>query len=194
MRSTAGGQRHATSGSIVPDWTRRSAAVTERPPRPGAGGRSFLTLFGLSTPARPRTMGDPANGPWEKDQLMRTPKFLPGILLSVLGAAVMLPLADAADLGAMVGVVRDRAGVPVAQATVTAVRVDGSGIRATVSGSDGVYSFADVPAGTWSVTSEIAGYPTTTVPSLAVTAGKATRYDLVMNAVGATTPAVAAAG
>ncbi len=124
---------------------------------------------------------------------MRTPKFLPGILLSVLGAAAMLPVADAADLGAMVGVVRDRAGVPVAQATVTAVRVDGSGIRATVSGSDGVYSFADVPAGTWSVTSEIAGYPTTTVPSLAVSAGKATRYDLVMNAVGAATPAVAAA-
>jgi hypothetical protein len=134
-----------------------------------------------------------AFAPGKRIKLMRTPKFLPGILLSVLGAGLMLPVADATDLGAIVGVVRDRAGVPVAQATVTAVRVDGSGIRATVSGSDGVYSFADVPAGTWSVTSEFAGYPTTTVPSLAVIARKATRYDLVMNAVGAATAPVAAA-
>jgi hypothetical protein len=134
-----------------------------------------------------------AFAPGKRIKLMRTPTFLPGILLSVLGAGLMLPVAAATDLGAIVGVVRDRAGVPVAQATVTAVRVDGSGIRATVSGSDGVYSFADVPAGTWSVTSEFAGYPTATVPSLAVIAGKATRYDLVMNAVGAATAPVAAA-
>jgi hypothetical protein len=134
-----------------------------------------------------------AFAPGKRIKLMRTPTFLPGILLSVLGAGLMLPVAAATDLGAIVGVVRDRAGAPVAQATVTAVRVDGSGIRATVSGSDGVYSFADVPAGTWSVTSEFAGYPTTTVPSLAVIARKATRYDLVMNAVGAATAPVAAA-
>ena len=102
---------------------------------------------------------------------MRKPKRLPGMLMSVIGAAVMLPTAQAAQFGAIVGMVRDAAAVPVAQATVTAVRVDGSGTRATLSGSDGVYSFADMAPGAWSVSAELDGYPQATTPALVVVAG-----------------------
>jgi hypothetical protein len=50
-----------------------------------------------------------------------------------------------------------------------------------VSGSDGVYSFADLAPGAWSLTAEVDGYPDATVPSLQVAASKATRRDVVMN-------------
>jgi hypothetical protein len=127
---------------------------------------------------------------------MRMPRYLRKMLLVALAGALLLPAAFAAELGAIVGVVTNAAGAPVARATVTAVRTDGNGIRATVSGSDGVYSFADLPPGAWSVTAELAGAPPVTAQSLAVTSGKATRHDLVMNvAVQAAPagPAVAAA-
>jgi hypothetical protein len=123
---------------------------------------------------------------------MRTPKSLQGLLVSVMIAGALLPTAAwAVDLGAIVGLVTNAAGAAVAHATVTAQRVDGSAIRATISGSDGVYSFADLPPGTWSVTAQSDGYPVVTVPALVVVAGKATRTDLVMNVPAPPAPAVA---
>ena len=135
---------------------------------------------------------------------MTIQQCLRGAVLSVLAAGAVLPAARAAEpapavngneaYGAIVGVVTNAAKLPVARATVTAVRRDGSGIRATVSASDGTYSFADLPPGSWSVTSEVDGQPAVTVPPLAVLANKATRYDIVMTtAAGAAAPAVAAA-
>jgi len=85
-----------------------------------------------------------------------------------------------APLGAIVGMVKSAGGTPVPQATVTAMRVDGSGTRATISGSDGVYSFADVPPGQWAIRCEAEGTSVTS-PSVSVTAGKAARTDLVLN-------------
>ncbi len=99
----------------------------------------------------------------------------------MLATALMLPLAHAAQPGAIVGVVTNSAKLPVAGVTVTAVRADGEAIRATVSGSDGVYSFADLPPGAWSLTLDAAGYPQVAVPALQVLASKATRRDVVMN-------------
>ncbi len=106
-------------------------------------------------------------------------------------ASAQEPATAKVALGAIVGVVTDAANRPVARATVTAVRVNGSGIRATVSGSDGVYSFADMPEGNWSITAELEGYPSTAARALVVIAGKATRHDLVMN-VAAAPPAIVA--
>ncbi|MEA3150521.1 MAG: hypothetical protein QOD56_1460, partial [Gammaproteobacteria bacterium] len=83
--------------------------------------------------------------------------------------------------GAIVGVVKNGANSPVAGATVTAMRVDGSGIHATVSASDGVYSFSDLVPGTWSVTAQVDGYPDVTLPSVTVVGAKASRSDIVMN-------------
>jgi hypothetical protein len=121
---------------------------------------------------------------------MRTPRWPQGLLIAALVAAVLPCAAYAAELGAIVGLVTNPAGTPVAHATVTAVRADGGAIRATISGSDGVYSFADLPAGSWSVTVEVPGAPSVTGPALLVAAGKSTRSDLVMNIV----PAVPAPG
>ncbi len=94
--------------------------------------------------------------------------------------------------GAIVGIVTNPAKVPIAGATVTAARLDGSGIRATVSGSDGVYSFADVTPGAWSIAVEVEGYPEAGVPSLQVVASKASRHDVVMNIPAAAAVAAAA--
>ncbi|MBV8878100.1 MAG: TonB-dependent receptor [Gammaproteobacteria bacterium] len=127
---------------------------------------------------------------------MRMPQRLVGVLPAVVAAAAMLPAAHAADLGAIVGRLTTAAGAPVAYATVTATRSDGAAIRATLSGGDGVYSFGDLPAGTWTVTVQVEGLPTVSTPALSVVTGKATRSDLVMNAVPAAVappPAVAAA-
>jgi len=119
------------------------------------------------------------------------------LVLGLLTLAFALaPPVQAAEpaVGAIVGLVSNADKAPVAHATVTAVRSDGGAVRATLTGTDGVYSFGDLPPGAWKITAEVEGYPTVTVPSLVVVAGKATRHDLVMNvAVAPAAPAVAAA-
>jgi hypothetical protein len=134
---------------------------------------------------------------------MKSGKCLQSIVLSLASIVATVPLvqaeepatlAAAVSFGTIVGVVTNTAKVPVGGATVTAVRA-GGGIRSTVSGSDGVYSFADLPPGVWSLSVQVDGYPEASVPSLQVVASKATRRDLVMNgpaAVPAVTPSVAA--
>jgi hypothetical protein len=114
------------------------------------------------------------------------------LLISAVLTGVALPTVRAAEStspGTIVGIVTNSANLPVARATVTATKVGGGGIRATISGSDGVYSFPDLPPGTWSLTAQLNGYPEVAVPALTVAANKATRYDIVM----AAAPAVAAA-
>jgi hypothetical protein len=121
---------------------------------------------------------------------MKIRKHLQGFLISVVSACATLPAAGAeqstapvvkVSTGAIVGIVMNAAKLAVAGATVTAVRVDGGGIRATVSGSDGVYSFADLTPGAWSITVEVDGYPQASIPSLQVVASHASRHDIVMN-------------
>src|SRR5216683_64591 len=109
---------------------------------------------------------------------MTIQQCLRGALLCALAPVAVLPAAQAAEpappatgstkeaYGAIVGVVTNAAKLPVASATVTAVRRDGGGIRATVSASDGTYSFADLPPGSWAITSEVEGYPEVAAPPL----------------------------
>jgi hypothetical protein len=128
---------------------------------------------------------------------MRWPmKWIPATALIVL-ATVLPDAARAAELGAIVGRLTTPAGAPVASATITAVRSDGGAIRATLSGSDGVYSFGDLTPGAWTVSAQVQGLPSVSTPSLVVVTGKATRSDLVMNvappAAAPPAPAVAAA-
>ncbi len=115
--------------------------------------------------------------------------YLQRLLISVAATVLMQPMAQAEEsaapanmsAGTIVGIVTNSAKLPVAHATVTAKRVDGGGIRATISGSDGVYSFPDLPAGLWSITSQVDGLPEVTEPAIAVVPSKATRHDIVMN-------------
>lgn len=111
---------------------------------------------------------------------MRTRRWVRGLLTSALVAAVLPCTAHAAELATLVGLVTTEAGAPVAQSSVTALRADRGAIRATLSGSDGVYSFPDLSPGSWSVTAEIPGGPSVSEPALVVAAGRSTRSDLVM--------------
>ena len=136
--------------------------------------------------------------------MMKRGKCLRGVVLSTAAIVAAMPvvraeepaaLTAAVSYGTIVGVVTNAARVPVGGATVTALRAGGS-IRSTVSNSDGVYSFADLPPGVWSLTVQADGYPEASVPSLQVVASKATRRDVVMNAPAAgpaAIPSVAAA-
>src|SRR5450432_3403929 len=121
---------------------------------------------------------------------MKIQSCLRALLVTVVSVWIALPAAWAEESpGAIVGIVTNSARAPVARATVTAARTDGGAIRATLSGSDGVYSFADLPPGKWSLTLQVDGHPDVTEPSLDVLAGKATRHDVVINV---STPALAA--
>ena len=114
-----------------------------------------------------------------------------------MAITLLTSVARAADLGALVGIVTDSSGAPLAHVTVSAVRADGSGVRATITGSDGMYSFADVPSGSWSLSVDVPGSAAASAVPLVVVAGKATRHDLALNAGHApvaTAAAVAAAG
>jgi len=123
-------------------------------------------------------------------------------LLSLVAAiALMSPIVHAADTpapsaqspGAIVGIVRNPDKVPVAGATITAVRAGGGSIRATLSGSDGVFSFADLAPGTWALALQVEGYPEVSVPSLQVIASRATRHDVVMSIPNAAAAALSSA-
>src|SRR5215469_15091118 len=96
------------------------------------------------------------------------------------GSADTSAAAVKAAFGAIVGIVKDSSNAPVAGATVTAIRKDGTSIRATVSDSTGIYTFPDLPSGSWSVTIEADGHPKAAVPAVTVTAGEATRVDIAL--------------
>jgi hypothetical protein len=130
--------------------------------------------------------------------MMRNSGCRTALLAFAITAGLALPAAAADPMsaskpafGAIVGLVTNSAKLPVAGATVTAVRIDGNAIRATLSGSDGIYTFADLPPGDWSLTLQADGFSDLVVASLHVTTNKATRYDVVMPgaAAAAATPA-----
>jgi hypothetical protein len=123
------------------------------------------------------------------------------LLISVAAIALVSPIVHAAETlpppgqspGAIVGIVRNSDKVPVSGATITAVRAGGGAIRATLSGSDGVYSFADLAPGTWSLALQVDGYPEVSVPTLQVVPSKATRYDVIMSIPSAAAAALSSA-
>jgi hypothetical protein len=102
------------------------------------------------------------------------------ITIEASSALAQEPVAAKPDYGTIVGVVTSAAKAPIGGATVTAIRA-GGGVRSTISGSDGIYSFADVLAGSWSLTAAVEGSPDALLPPVSVIAGKATRRDIAMN-------------
>ena len=157
--------------------------------------RGDAPLRALPWPRAPVTTRGKTKGMNEVMTLRRS-----GLLASALGAWLLMPLWSAAEeaapagkvaAGAIVGVVTNEAKLPVGGATVTALKSDGGGIRATVSGSDGIYSFADLPPGTWTITVQIAGGATVESANVRVVASQASRDDIVVR--GTATAAVAPA-
>jgi hypothetical protein len=132
--------------------------------------------------------------------MIKANNALKALVLSVVSMVAVAPFAAADEIvtqnapaaGTIVGVVTTGAKAPIAGATVTAVRA-GGGIRSTVSGSDGVYSFADVAPGAWSLTTTVEGFPDVALPAVNVLAGKPARRDIVMNVPAKAAPAPALA-
>ena len=128
---------------------------------------------------------------------MKTPNLIHGTVAAILAAVAPLGLAHAeapeiaatvdstTGLGAVVGVVSDAAGHRVGGATLTATRADAGGVRAAIAGSDGVFSFADLPPGVWSLTVQAKGYLDGKLPSITVLPLRAMRSDIVMKMAGA---------
>jgi Putative beta-barrel porin-2, OmpL-like. bbp2/Carboxypeptidase regulatory-like domain len=133
---------------------------------------------------------------------MNADKILRRFVALVMTSGLLLPGVRAAEVptsgapvqkasfGTIVGIVRNAAKAPIGGATITAARADGSAIRATVSGSDGVYSFADVAPGGWSVSAQSDGYLDTVVAAIEVVAAKATRTDIVIATAAPAQPAL----
>jgi len=125
----------------------------------------------------------------------RVVRLPPARFVAGMAALAMLiafsPVVRAQSVGAIVGIVVNSAQQPVGHATVTARKADGGGLRATISNTEGVYSFSDLPPGAW-VVSVQAGTASIQTPTLAVTADQATRFDIVMTAAPAAAPGVAA--
>src|SRR5580692_2586846 len=82
--------------------------------------------------------------------------------------------------GALTGVVKDPANVPLAGVTITAAQQDGGTVRGTISNSEGIFSFSDLTPGAYSVIAQTQGYAEVTVSSLNVMAGRATRADIAV--------------
>jgi hypothetical protein len=122
-------------------------------------------------------------------ELMKIQTCLRSILVSASMMSCAMPViadqvaapAVKVSSGTIVGIVRNSAKVAVAGATVIATGVESGSIRATVSSSDGIYSFSDLTPGTYAVTAQVDGYPDVALPSVTVVAGKAARSDIVMN-------------
>lgn len=81
--------------------------------------------------------------------------------------------------GTIAGIVRDPGKAPIGGAMITATKVDGNAIRTTFSGSDGIYSFADVAPGTYKLVGQTEKFGDITIASVEVAAGKATRADML---------------
>jgi hypothetical protein len=93
-------------------------------------------------------------------------------------AALAQPSAGQATVGTVVGLITNAANAPVSHATVTAASADGRAMRATITTSEGMYTFADLPPGRWLIS--VQGASAEQVATLEVQAGQASRYDIVM--------------
>ncbi len=118
----------------------------------------------------------------KKGENLLKPLMLSMVLITIEAPSVLAqePVTTKAEYGTIVGIVTAAAKAPIGGATVTAIRA-GGGVRSTISGSDGIYSFADVLAGSWSLTVMLEGFPDALLPSVSVIAGKPTRRDIAMN-------------
>jgi hypothetical protein len=124
-----------------------------------------------------------------------------GVTLSALAMASTAARADGTPAaisahsapGAILGIVTDANHQPVAHATVTVTSADGATFRAVLSGADGSYALSDLPAGSWSLSTEVDGAAALELPSVAVESRKAKRIDIVMNTAAPDAPVLASA-
>ena len=95
------------------------------------------------------------------------------LILAVLGA----PAAAQTDRGTIIGVVVDSSGGLVAGASVKAIQVGTNFERSATTSPQGTYTIPQLPVGAYIVTITAAGFTTTTLENIEVTAGSTVRVD-----------------
>jgi hypothetical protein len=95
------------------------------------------------------------------------------LILTVLAA----PAAAQTDRGIITGVVVDSSGGLVAGASVKAIHVGTNFERTVTTSPQGAYTIPQLPVGGYVVTITAAGFTTTTLENIEVTAGSTVRVD-----------------
>lgn len=95
-----------------------------------------------------------------------------GILVCVLPAWSQLNTAD------IVGTVMDSSGAVLPNAKITAENVATKSVRMAAADSGGNFLFTLLPVGRYTVTAELAGFKTSTVPDIALAVGDRLRLDM----------------
>ena len=95
------------------------------------------------------------------------------LILAVLGA----PAAAQTDRGTITGVVVDSSGGLVAGAAVKAIHVGTNFERSATTSPQGTYTIPQLPVGAYIVTITAAGFTTTTLENIELTAGRYVRVD-----------------
>ncbi|MGE5143489.1 MAG: VWA domain-containing protein, partial [Acidobacteriota bacterium] len=110
------------------------------------------------------------------------------ILLATVGVAT--PLSAPTGFGRITGHVRDAGGAALANAHVVVVGTQ----LGTVTGQDGAYTIASIPAGVYTVRAQCIGYTPTEVHGVRVTVDSTTTAELVLQSSNVIVSAVVVAG
>jgi hypothetical protein len=94
-----------------------------------------------------------------------------------------------ADRGTLTGTVADAQGAVIAEARLELRNQDTGSVHETVTTATGNYSLVQLPAGTYELTVQFAGFKKYVQPGLAIQVAQSTRLDIVLE-VGATTETV----
>src|SRR6476646_11700168 len=108
------------------------------------------------------------------------PKNRDVALFLMVAALAVVPRPAAAQVlyGSVVGSVQDDSGGAVPNAVVTIVNNSTTRTRETLTTEDGTYTFADVPAGSYTLTVLSKGFRTSRTNNVEVTINTVSRYDV----------------
>ncbi|MEO8217103.1 MAG: carboxypeptidase regulatory-like domain-containing protein [Acidobacteriota bacterium] len=109
---------------------------------------------------------------------LRRGAVLGAIICTLLFSGSAFAQSGSATTGSISGVVADSSGAILPGVTITAVNIDTGLTRNAVTESDGAYVLNLLQPGRYRVTAELAGLGTSTVPSVTVLLGNATRADV----------------
>lgn len=101
-----------------------------------------------------------------------------GVLLALIGLA--MPVAAQESRGSIEGIVKDNTGAVLPGATVEATSPALIGARTTVSDSNGVYRFASLPPGDYTVSASLSGFSTAKSPTISLSAGQNLKAELAL--------------
>ncbi|MEP7013380.1 MAG: carboxypeptidase-like regulatory domain-containing protein, partial [Acidobacteriota bacterium] len=90
------------------------------------------------------------------------------------------PAAAQSAAGTLIGRAVDDSGAGLPGVTVTATNTDTGSSRLTVTGEDGSYRFAALPAGPYKVVTELAGFSTVTVEGVAISVASERSIDITL--------------